>query len=182
MRCGGTGGRTGQRRIGRAGGILAIVPIILAGCDGGRMNGAADRASRSGQVMQRMSVALTSGGVRRALAFADTTYVEQDSLRLDFRQLRLTIFAVEGQPVAVLTAPRASHRIGSDTVVATGGVTVATPSGDTLFTPTLTYLRDAMRLRSDSAATLRARSGTRSGTGVSADVRLREVRFGKPPA
>lgn len=160
--------------------LCAVAALLPAGfgCEGRSAD--EGRPVRSGQVMMRMSVALTSEGNRRALAVAETTYVGQDSLRLDFRQLRLTIFAADGQPVAVLTAPRAVHEIGGDSLLATGGVVVATPSADTLRAAVMLYRKDAMRLSSDSAASLRTRAGVRSGAGVSADVRLRDVRFGRP--
>ena len=123
---------------------------------------------------------LTTNGSRKGFVTADTAFVEQRSLRIDFRRMRVTLFAPQGEQVASLSAPRGIYTIADGTLEASGGVVVVTARGDSLTTPSLTYDKATTQFRTDSAYTFKSRTGVRTGIGLTSDLGLLTLRSGRP--
>lgn len=161
-------------------GALALTLVAGAGtaCTAGRPLRPEAARSDAGQILVATSFALTHLGARRGLLIADTALVDHSGLDADLRRVRLTTFLGEGQPGAVLVAPRARLRIGSDSLELSGGVVATTAAGDTLRTPRLVFDKGAMRLTTDTSFALHDQAGDRAGTGLATDLGLRPVSAG----
>ncbi|MGE0443049.1 MAG: LPS export ABC transporter periplasmic protein LptC [Gemmatimonadales bacterium] len=123
--------------------------------------------------MANVRLAITTDGARSAVVSADSASTTTDALDLTFIRMRLTVFADDGQPLANLTAPGGRHRIGGDTVLATGGVVLSSVTGDTLWTPRLRFEKSVEQFVTDTTYTLRLNGARSSGTGLRTDLTLR---------
>ena len=138
-------------------------------------------ADSAAQIMTGVTLTLTTDGARGGVLSADTAVVDRTALQFRFRRFRFTVFGPDGQLAATLTAPHGSHRIGSDTVTADGGVIIATPTGDSLATARVFFDKAALRFTTDTAFTLLNRGARSQGSGLTIDPTLRIKGSAKRP-
>ena len=125
------------------------------------------------QIMTNVVTNLAVDGRRKNYVRADSAFTYQEAQRVEFARMKVTIFDIEGQPAAELSARRGVYTIGNRKLDARGGVVVVTPRGDSLQSTRITYDNTLWQFRGDSAFVFKAKTGLIEGKGFTADPNLR---------
>ena len=160
--------------------VAGMLAVMLTGCrqgaDPGRAVVSADSAD---QTLVGVRTNLTTEGSRNGLIAADSAFVLQQSQRIDFRRIVVTLNNDEGAQVAVLTAPRAWYDLTTGILKASGGVTVVNPRGDRLSSQRMELDKGKKRFTSDTAYVFQSDGVARFGKELSSDWGLVALRTGR---
>lgn len=130
----------------------------------------------AGQVMFGVRAPLTDKGKSVGLLQADSGFVYDDGMRLEFRRVTVTLVNPEGTPLSVTTARAASYSLADSRLDLRATVEITANTGQRLQTSALTFDVSRNRMTSDSAYTLTATGGkVTKGTGFVAIPSLTRV-------
>ncbi len=130
----------------------------------------------AGQVMFGVRAPLTDKGQSKGLLLADSGFVYDDGMRIEFRRVTVTLANSDGAPQSVMTAREASYSLTDSRVDLRGSIEIIGTNGQKLQAPTLSFDIARNRLVGDSAYTLTpARGKPVQGTGFVANSALTRV-------
>jgi LPS export ABC transporter protein LptC len=166
----------------RKGLIVVGIGLSLAACGGEGVSptSGGDLAELpADQVLYSLRHSMTSEGVRRATLVSDTGFVRQLDREVDLVGVHLTLFDLQGEEQAVLTAEtgKMNHQTGE--MVARGSVVLLAqgPEGTRrLETEELHFDLHGDRMWSDVNVVMRERGRTMHGTSFRSDGRFENVR------
>ena len=119
---------------------------------------------------------MTTDGVRRALMYADTAFVYDDSAQMHLRKVRLELYDEAGRKTADLTADRGRLNTVTRAMTAIGNVDLTTlQTSRRIQTEELHFDPQADRIWSDVNTTMREGGTVINGTGFTADSQMRNV-------
>ena len=159
--------------------VLAFAMLVLLAACGDATAPAASpeqEEMNADNVMLNVKHQMTSDGIRRALLFADTAYVYEDSAQMQLRQVRLELYDESGKKTADLTADRGRLNTVTRAMTAIGDVDLKTLQGSRrIQTQELHFDPQADRMWSDKPTTMREGSSVLNGTGFTSDSRMQNV-------
>jgi LPS export ABC transporter protein LptC len=167
------------RRNARALHITLVAAVVLGACEKDAVipvASADQEAMNADNIVVGLTHNMTNNGLRRALLFADTAYVYEDSASMDLRNVKLTLFDDLGRKTADLRSRRGKLNTVTRAMVATGDVDLTTvESGRRIRTQELNYDPQADRVWSNKPTEMREGGTVLNGTGFTADSRMRNV-------
>jgi len=114
---------------------------------------AEEAADSADQFMTRMTVVLTSQGVRQANVEADSAFVYDNAGRTELRRVHVTFFSVTGVQQSVLTSDSGTYNTRAETMEARGHVVVVRSDGARLTTSLLRYNQNSNQVSTDQPYT-----------------------------
>jgi len=160
--------------------FLAAVFGLAACQDGATTPTAAEETPemRADQIMYGVEHRMTAEGIRRAVMFGDTAYVQQGGGQIDVVGVRMVFYDENGKETGDLTSETGTYQLRAGTMVAEGSVVLRT-DGDgmrrVLETEKLHFDVNGDRLWSDAAVTMREGGRTIQGTSFQSDGRFQNV-------
>lgn len=129
------------------------------------------------QAVYGMRMNITVSGVREALLYADTAYTYRDSINIDVRALRLTLYNESGVERAFVTAERGSIDPESQRMAARGNVVLTIPEqARRIESPTLNYDPNRDRIWSDTATVMIHQGRRSTGESFESDLGFTSVK------
>jgi LPS export ABC transporter protein LptC len=130
------------------------------------------------QAVFGMRMYITVEGVREALLYADTAYTYRDSVEIDVRSLRLTLYGETGNERAFVTAHRGAIDPNTQRMQARGNVVLTIPEQNRrIESEQLNYDPNRDRIWSDTA-TVMIHDGRRStGDAFESDLGFTSVKI-----
>ena len=129
------------------------------------------------QAVYGMRMNITVSGVREALLYADTAYTYRDSINIDVRALRLTLYTETGVERAFVTAERGSIDPESQRMAARGNVVLTIPEqARRIESPTLNYDPNRDRIWSDTATVMIHQGRRSTGESFESDLGFTSVK------
>lgn len=167
----------------RAIGIAAVAVVVLAACGGGAdpVGGEAQPDMDADRVVFGLEHVVTVDGVKRAVLYADTAFMYDDSARVELRVVRLELSQPEGTDAATLTSRRGRLNRDTQRMFASGDVVLVTVEGDRrIETEELHYDPRADSVWSDVPTMLHQDETTIRGDGFTSDGRLHNLKVRNP--
>jgi len=165
-------------RVSRPLATALLLPLLVSCSDSasGPKTRALASTDSAGQVMFGVRAPLTDKGKSVGLLQADSGFVYDDGMRLEFRRVTVTLVSPEGAPLSVTTARAASYSLADSRLDLRATVEITANNGQRLQTSALSFDVSRNRMTSDSAYTLTAAGGkVTKGTGFVAIPSLTRV-------
>jgi len=168
----------------RTAALLGLALLALAGCTpsaSGPVAGEEYTSMPADRVIDGIEHIMTAAGVRRAMLFADTAYMFDDSLHAELQGVRVTFFDDAGADNAELTSLTGTLDGRTEAMTARGNVVLRLYEGNRIIeTEELHFDPERDRIWSDSATTLRQDGSVMHGDGFRSDSRLRNIEIVNP--
>jgi LPS export ABC transporter protein LptC len=158
-----------------------LVALALSACgQGATTPSAADTPEemRADQIMYGVEHRMTSSGIRRAVMYGDTAYVQQGGGTIDIVGVRMVFFDENGRETGDLTSSTGSYQLRAGNMVADGNVVLRTRGdggGRELETEQLHFDVNGDRLWSDKPVVMREGGREVRGTSFQSDGRFQNV-------
>jgi len=164
--------------------LLGLALLVRAGCGptaSGPVAGEEYVNMPADRVIDGIEHVMTAAGVRRAMLFADTAYMYDDSLKAELKTVRVTFFDDVGAENAELTSLTGWLDGKTEAMTARGNVVLRLYEGNRIIeTAELHFDPERDRIWSDSATTLRQDGTVMHGDGFQSDGRLSNLEIVNP--
>jgi len=161
--------------------FIAAALVGLLGCqDGATTPTSAEETPemQADQIMYGVEHRMTSEGIRRAVMFGDTAYMQQGGGQIDVVGVRMVFYDENGRQTGNLTSGTGTFQTRGGSMVAEGDVVLRTEGDGTeriLETQKLHFDVNGDRLWSDVDVTMREGGRTIRGTSFTSDGRFENV-------
>jgi LPS export ABC transporter protein LptC len=161
--------------------FLLSAIVALAGCQSSATSPSPAETLQemaADQIMFGVEHRMTSSGIRRAVLYGDTAYVQQGGGMIDVVGVRMVFFDENGRETGNLTSRTGKYQLRAGTMIAEGNVVLRTEGENTqrvLETEQLHFDVNGDRLWSDQAVTMREGGRTIRGTSFQSDGRFQNV-------
>jgi LPS export ABC transporter protein LptC len=159
--------------------LLGIAPLVACADQPETPVAASElQELQADQAVYGMRMNITVGGVREATLSADTAYTYRDSINIDVRSLRLTLYSEAGVERAFVTAQRGQIDPESQRMAAQGDVVLTIPEqARRIESPELNYDPNRDRIWSDTSTVMIHQGRRSTGEAFESDLDFTSVKI-----
>lgn len=160
---------------------MTVLVVATAACQSSATSPTPDGFSAemaADQIMYGVEHRMTASGIRRAVLFGDTAYVQQGGGQIDVVGVRMVFYDENGRETGNLTSETGKYQLRAGSMIAEGNVVLRTQGEETervLETEQLHFDVNGDRLWSDREVAMREGGRTIRGTSFQSDGQFRNV-------